>query len=108
MTFLEECRKAKDEHRIEQSKFKGKLKAAAATISSTQSDEITKQLKRQQQHIDTLVGKIKTLSTTSQTAQASTSFRQGNPSFGIKGEEGTLIVIEGETLEEEACLPNID
>ena len=44
MTFLEECRKAEDEDRIGQSKFKGKLKAAAATIPSTQSDEITKQL----------------------------------------------------------------
>ena len=32
MTFLEEFRKAEDEDRIGQSKFKGKLKAAAATI----------------------------------------------------------------------------
>ena len=74
-----------DEDRIGQSKFKEKLKAAAATIPSTQSDEITKQLKRQQQQIDILVGKMKTLVTTLQTAQASTSFRQGNPSFGMKG-----------------------
>ena len=48
MTFLEECRKAEDEDRIWQSKFKGKLKAVA-TIPSTQSDEITRQLKKQQQ-----------------------------------------------------------
>ena len=41
MTFLKECRKAEDEYRIGQSKFKGKLKAAAATIPATQSDEIT-------------------------------------------------------------------
>ena len=58
--------------------------AAAATIPPTKSDEITKQLKKQQQ-VDTLVGKMKTLVTTLQTAQASTSFRQGNPSFGMKG-----------------------
>ena len=45
MTFLEECRKAEDENRMGQSKIKGKLKAAAAIISSPQSDEITKQLK---------------------------------------------------------------
>ena len=45
MTFLEECRKAEDEERIGQSKFKGELKVAAASIPSTQSDEITKQLK---------------------------------------------------------------
>ena len=32
MTFLEGCRKAEDEDRIGQSKFKGKLKTAAATI----------------------------------------------------------------------------
>ena len=45
MTFLEECRKAEDEDRIGQTKFKGKLKAAVATIPSTKSDEIAKQLK---------------------------------------------------------------
>ena len=45
MTFQEECRKAEDEDRIGESKFKGKMKVAAATIPSTQSDEITRQLK---------------------------------------------------------------
>ena len=85
MTFLEECRKAEDGDRMGQSKFKRKLKAAAATIPSTQNDEITRQLKKNQHQIDTLVGKMKTLVTTLQTAQASTSFRQGNPSFGMKG-----------------------
>ena len=70
-------------NRIGQPKIKGKLKAATATIPSTQSDKITKQLKQQQ--IDTLVGKMKTLVTTLQSAQAPTSFRQGNPSFGMKG-----------------------
>ena len=61
------------------------MKAAAATIPSTQSDEIAKQLRKQQQEIDTLVGKMKTLETTLQTTQASTSFRQGSPSFRMKG-----------------------
>ena len=81
MIFLEECRKAEDGDRIGQSKIKGKLKAAAATILSTQHDEIIKRLKKQQQQIDTLVNTVKTL----QTAQALTSFRQQNPSFGMKG-----------------------
>ena len=40
MTFLEECRKAEDEDRIGQTKFKGKLKVAVATIPSTKRDEI--------------------------------------------------------------------
>ena len=69
MTFLEECRKAEDEDRIGQSKIKGKLKAAAATIPPTQGDEIIKRLKKQQQQIDTLVGTMKTLQTL-QIAQA--------------------------------------
>ena len=46
MTFLEECRKAEDEDRTVKSKIKGKLKVAAATIPSTQSDALAKQLKR--------------------------------------------------------------
>ena len=77
MSFLKECRKAEEEDRVGKSKSKGKLKVAAATIPSTQSDEITKQLKKKQQHFDTMMGKMKTLITTSQTqtAQASTSFR---------------------------------
>ena len=53
---------------------------------------------------------MKTLVTTlqTQTTQASTSFRQGNPSFRMRGEEGTHILIGEETLEVEACLPNLD
>ena len=46
-TFLEECRKAEDEDRVGQSKVNRNLKAAVATIPSTKSDEITKQLKKQ-------------------------------------------------------------
>ena len=46
MTFLAESRKEEDKDRIGQSKIKGKLKAAAATIPSTQSDAIIKRLKK--------------------------------------------------------------
>ena len=98
MTFLEECRKAEDKYRVGKSKSKGKLKAAAATIPTTQSDEITKLLKKQQQQFDTLMGKMKPLVTIfqTQTYQASTSFRQGNPSFRMRGEgTHTLIGKEG-------------
>ena len=49
MTFLEECGKAEDEDRIGQAKIKGKLKAAASTTPSNQSDVIIKQLKKEQQ-----------------------------------------------------------
>ena len=45
MTFLEECRKAGDEDRAGKPKTKGKLKIAAATISSTPNDALAKQLK---------------------------------------------------------------
>ena len=46
MTFLEECRKAEDEDRAGKPKPKGKLKIAAATISSTPNDALAKQLKK--------------------------------------------------------------
>ena len=87
MTFHEECRKAEDEDRVDKSKTKGKLKIAATTISSTQSDALAKQLKRQQQWFDTLMGKMQSMIATlqSETAQASLTFRQGNPSFGMRG-----------------------
>ena len=89
MTFLEECRKAEDEDRPGKSKIKGKLKAAVATIPSTQNDALAKQLKRQQQQFDTLMGKMQSMVATlqSENAQATTTFRQGNPSFGM-GERG--------------------
>ena len=86
MTFLKECRRAEDEGRAGKSKTKGKLKVAAATIPSTQSDALAKQLKRQQQQFDASIGIMQSMIATlqSQTAQAST-FRQGSPSFGIRG-----------------------
>ena len=58
MTFLEECRTAEDEDRSGRPKPKGKLKIAAATISSTPNDASAKQLKRQQQQFHTLMGKL--------------------------------------------------
>ena len=87
MTFLKECRKAEDEDRAGKSKSKGNLKVATATISSTQSDALAKQLKRQQQQFDTLMGKMQSMIVTlqSQTVQASSTFRQGNASFGMRG-----------------------
>ena len=71
MTLLEECRKAEDEDRAGKSKIIGKLKVAAATIPSTQSDALAKQLKRQQQQFDTLMGKMQSMIATlqSQTTQ---------------------------------------
>ena len=86
ITFLEECSKAEDEDRAGKTKSKGKLKIAAATISSTTNDALAKQSKRQQQQFDTLMGKVQTMITTVQThtAQASSPFRQGNPSFGMR------------------------
>ena len=87
MAFLEECRKAEGEDRAGKPKMKGKLKIAAATISSTPNDTLAKQLKREQQQFDTLMGKMQSMITTlqSHTAQATPTFRQGNPSFGMRG-----------------------
>ena len=87
MTFLEECRKAEDEDRAGKTKTKGKLKIAAATISSNQNDALAKQLKRQQHQFDTLMGKVQSMIATlqSHTAQASSTFSQGNPSFAMGG-----------------------
>ena len=88
MTFLEECRKAEDEDGVGKSKSKGKVKiAAATTIPSSQNDPLAKTIKRQQQQFDTLMGKVQAMVTIlhSHTAQATSSFRQGNPSFRMRG-----------------------
>ena len=77
MSFLEECRKAEDEDGVGKAKAKGKVKIAAATAnSSAHSDAFAKQLKRQQQQFDTLMGKVQTMVTTlqSQNAQATSLF----------------------------------
>ena len=87
MTFREECRKTEGEDGVGKAKPKGKVKIAAATaISSAQNDAFAKQLKRQQQQSDTLMGKVQAMVTTLQPQNAqATSFRQGNPSFGMRG-----------------------
>ena len=87
MPFREEFRKAEDDDGMGKAKSKGKVKIAAATaISSAQNDAFAKQLKRQQQQFDTQMGKVQAMVTTSQSQNAqATSFRQGNPSFGIRG-----------------------
>ena len=87
MSFLEECRKAEDGDGVGKAKCKGKVKIAAATASSSaHNDAFAKQLKRQQQQFDTLMGKVQAMVTTlqSQNAQATSSFRQGNPLFGMR------------------------
>ena len=88
MTFLEECRKAEDEDGVGKTKAKGKIKIAATTASSpTYSDAFAKQLKKQQQQFDALMGKIQAMVTTLQAenAQATSSLCQGNPSLGMRG-----------------------
>ena len=109
MTFLEECRKAEDEDWVGKAKSKGKVMTAAVTaISSAQNDAFAKQLKRQQQQFDTLMGKVHAMVTTlqSQTAQATSSFRQGKSSFGMRGKGGCpfIVMVGGESLEVEAFL----
>ena len=91
MIFLEECRKAEDEDGVGKSKPKGKVKVAAttttATSPSTYNDAFTKQLRKQQQQFDALMGKVQAMVTTLQShnAQATSSFHKGGPSFGMRG-----------------------
>ena len=90
MTFLEECRKAEDEDGVGKIKPKGKVKVAAATTTASSpsySDAFAKQLKKQQQQFDALMGKVQAMVTTLQShnAQATSSFHQGDPSFGMRG-----------------------
>ena len=113
MSFLEECRKVEDEDGVGKAMSKGKVKIAAATTSSSaQNDAFAKQLKRKQQQFDTLMGKVQAMLTTlqSQNAQATSSFRQGNHSFGMRGRgQCPFIVIVGEeSLEVEAFLHKVD
>ena len=90
MTFLKECRRAEDEDGMGKIKPKGKVKVAAATTtvsSPSYSDAFTKQLKKQQQQFDALMGKVQAMVTTLQShnAKATSSFCQGGPSFGMRG-----------------------
>ena len=90
VTFLEECRRAADEDGVGKIKPKGKVKVAAATTTASSpsyGDAFAKQLKKQQQQFDALMGKVQAMVTTLQShnAQATSSFHQGSPSFGMRG-----------------------
>ena len=91
MTFLEECRKAEDEDGVGKIKPKGKAKVAAATTTAnfplSYNDAFAKQLKKQQQQFEALMGKVQAMVTTLQShnAQTTSSFCQGGPSFGMRG-----------------------
>ena len=72
MHFLEECRKAEDEDKVEQIKANPpKAKVAAATVPPNREDELTKQLRHQQHQIDTLVGQVKDLVSAVKSTRAS-------------------------------------
>ena len=93
MTFLEECRKAEDEDGVGKSKQRGKVKVAVAaatttaTSPSTYNDVFAKQLRKQQQQFEALMGKVQAMVTTLQShnAQATSSFQKGGPSIGMRG-----------------------
>ena len=87
MTFLEECRKAEDEGGVGKIKPKGKVKVAAATTTASSpsySDAFAKQLKKQQQQFDALMGKVQAMVTILQShnAKATSSFHQGGLHLG--------------------------
>ena len=115
MSFLEECRKAEDEDGVGKVKPKEKIKVAAATTTTSSpsyNDAFAKQLKKQQQQFDALMGKVQAMVTTLQShnAQTTSSFCQGNPSFGMRVGEGCpfTIMVGGESLEVEALLHMAD
>ena len=62
MHFLEECRKAEDEDKVDKTKPRPpKAKVAAATVPPTREDELAKQLRYKQHQIDSLMGQVKKL-----------------------------------------------
>ena len=80
MTFLEECRRAEDEDGVGKIKPKGKVKVAAATTTASSpscSDAFAKQLKKQQQQFDALMGEVMVTTLQSYNTQATSSFCQG-------------------------------
>ena len=81
MHFLEECRKAEDEDKVDKTKTKPpKAKLAAATVPPTREDELAKQLRYQQHQIDSLVGQVKKLvSAVKATRVSSRGARDANP-----------------------------
>ena len=87
MAFLEECRKAEDEDGVGKVKPKRKIKVATATTTTSSpsyNDAFAKQLKKQQQQFDALMGKVQAMVTTLQShnAQATPSFCQGTLHLG--------------------------
>ena len=83
MQFLEECRKAEEEGKVGQAKAMVKVKAAAAALSSTKDDELSRQLKCQQHQIDALVGQVKDLVLVVKVTQPSSRVaRTGAPLMG--------------------------
>ena len=115
MSFLEECIKAEDEHGMGKVKAKRKIKVAAATTTTSSpsySDAFAKQLKKQQQQFDALMGKVQAMVTTLQAhnAMATSSSCQGNPSFGMRGRGGCpfTVMVGLESLEVEAFLHMAD
>ena len=116
MTFLEECRKAEDEDGVGKVKQRGKVKVAAGTTSatspSTYNDVFAKQLRKQQQEFDALMGKVQVMVTSLQShnTQATSSFQKEGPSIGMRG-KGRMpfsIIMEGESLEVEALIHMAD
>ena len=96
MQFLEECRKAEEEGKVGQAKAKVKVKAAAATLSPTKDDELSRQLKYQQHQIDALVGQVKNLvSVVKATQPSSRVTRTGAPSYG-RWAYGQELPVQGE------------
>ena len=74
-TFLEECRKAEDEDGVGKIKPKGKVKVAAATTTipspSSYNEAFSRQLRKQQQQFEALMGKVQAMVTTLQSHNAS-------------------------------------
>ena len=91
MTFLEECRKAEDKDGVGKIKPKVKVKVAAATTTipspSSYNEAFSKQLRKQQQQFEALMGKVQAMVTPLQShnAQAASTFNKGGPSIGMRG-----------------------
>ena len=106
MHFLEECRKAEDEDKVDQTKPKPpKAKVAAATVPPTREDELAKQLRYQQYQIDSLVGQVKKLVSAVKTTRVSSrgANTTGGPGMQTQthGEEvqGAEVCLDRLTLE---------
>ena len=88
MNFLEECRKAQDEDGVGKIEPKGKVKVAAATTTASSpsySDAFAKQLKKQQQQFDALMGTGHGDHPTVTQCPGHILISPGGPSFGMRG-----------------------